>query len=41
MLRCLTGWSDVPDAGSITLMQSAAGGLSDGFSLPVHDMDGG
>ncbi|MCY3543598.1 MAG: transcription-repair coupling factor [Chloroflexi bacterium] len=26
-----------PSAGSITLMQSAAGGLSDGFSLPLHD----
>ena len=26
----------VPDAGSITLMQSAAGGLSDGFVLPVN-----
>ena len=30
------GLDDVPAAGSITLMQSAAGGLSDGFSLPVH-----
>ena len=30
------GLERVPDAGSITLMQSAAGGLSDGFSLPVH-----
>ena len=29
------GLERVPDAGSITLMQSAAGGLSDGFSLPV------
>ena len=29
------GLEDVPDAGSITLMQSAAGGLSDGFVLPV------
>ena len=27
----------VPEAGSITLMQSAAGGLSDGFVLPVGD----
>ncbi|MYE54728.1 MAG: hypothetical protein F4X34_05980, partial [Chloroflexi bacterium] len=27
----------VPDVGSITLMQSAAGGLSDGFSLPVRE----
>ncbi|MXY46908.1 MAG: transcription-repair coupling factor, partial [Chloroflexi bacterium] len=26
-----------PSAGSITLMQSAAGGLSDGFSLPLHE----
>ena len=31
------GLERVPDAGSITLMQSAAGGLSDGFSLPVGD----
>ena len=31
------GLDDVPAAGSITLMQSAAGGLSDGFSLPVGD----
>ena len=31
------GMERVPDAGSITLMQSAAGGLSDGFSLPVGD----
>ncbi len=30
------GLDDVPAAGSITLMQSAAGGLSDGFSLPVN-----
>ena len=30
------GLDDVPAAGSITLMQSAAGGLSDGFSLPVY-----
>ncbi len=29
------GLEGVPDAGSITLMQSAAGGLSDGFSLPL------
>ena len=35
------GLDDVPAAGSITLMQSAAGGLSDGFSLPLStDMDG-
>ena len=35
------GLERVPDAGSITLMQSAAGGLSDGFSLPLStDMDG-
>ena len=35
------GLESVPDAGSITLMQSAAGGLSDGFSLPLTtDMDG-
>ena len=27
----------VPEPGSITLMQSAAGGLSDGFSLPVSN----
>ena len=33
------GLDDVPAAGSITLMQSAAGGLSDGFSLPVHSGD--
>ena len=31
------GLDDVPAAGSVTLMQSAAGGLSDGFSLPVGD----
>jgi len=31
------GLERVPDAGSITLMQSAAGGLSDGFSLPVRE----
>ena len=31
------GLERVPDAGSITLMQSAAGGLSDGFVLPVGD----
>ena len=30
------GLDDVPAAGSITLMQSAAGGLSDGFALPVN-----
>ena len=30
------GLGRVPDVGSITLMQSAAGGLSDGFSLPIH-----
>ena len=30
------GLERVPDAGSITLMQSAAGGLSDGFSLPLQ-----
>ena len=30
------GLDDVPAAGSVTLMQSAAGGLSDGFSLPIH-----
>ena len=29
------GLERVPDAGSITLMQSAAGGLSDGFTLPI------
>ena len=29
------GLERVPDAGSITLMQSAAGGLSDGFAAPV------
>ena len=35
------GLDDVPAAGSITLMQSAAGGLSDGFSLPLStDPDG-
>ena len=35
------GLGRVPDAGSITLMQSAAGGLSDGFSLPLATyMDG-
>lgn len=28
------GLERVPDAGSVTLMQSAAGGLSDGFALP-------
>ena len=33
------GLDDVPAAGSITLMQSAAGGLSDGFSLPIHSGD--
>ncbi len=27
----------IPDAGSITLMQSAAGGLSDGFVLPLDE----
>ena len=31
------GLDDVPAVGSVTLMQSAAGGLSDGFSLPVGD----
>ena len=31
------GLERVPEPGSITLMQSAAGGLSDGFSLPVGD----
>ena len=30
------GLDDVPAAGSVTLMQSAAGGLSDGFSLPIY-----
>ena len=30
------GLDDVPAAGSITLMQSAAGGLGDGFSLPIY-----
>ena len=30
------GLDDVPAAGSVTLMQSAAGGLSDGFSLPIN-----
>ena len=30
------GLDDVPAAGSVTLMQSAAGGLSDGFSLPNY-----
>ena len=35
------GLDDVPAAGSVTLMQSAAGGLSDGFSLPLStDLDG-
>ena len=35
------GLERVPEPGSITLMQSAAGGLSDGFSLPVlTDIDG-
>ena len=35
------GLDDVPAAGSITLMQSAAGGLSDGFSLPLStDLEG-
>ena len=29
------GLDSVPNAGSITLMQSAAGGLSDGFSMPL------
>ena len=33
------GLDDVPAAGSVTLMQSAAGGLSDGFSLPIHSGD--
>ena len=30
------GLERVPDPGSITLMQSAAGGLSDGFALPIR-----
>ncbi len=30
------GLEGVPDAASITLLQSAAGGLSDGFTLPLH-----
>ena len=30
------GLDDVPAVGSVTLMQSAAGGLSDGFSLPIY-----
>ena len=30
----------IPDAGSITLMQSAAGGLSDGFVLPFDGKTG-
>ena len=30
------GLDDVPAAGSVTLMQSAAGGLGDGFSLPIY-----
>ena len=35
------GLERVPEPGSITLMQSAAGGLGDGFSLPVsNDMNG-
>ena len=36
MLRWRTGWSACLMPGSITLMQSAAGGLSDGFALPIH-----
>ena len=34
------GLEGVPAAGSITLMQSAAGGLSDGFALPIGIGDG-
>ncbi len=30
------GLERAPEVGTITLMQSAAGGLSDGFSLPLH-----
>ena len=33
------GLESVPEPGSITLMQSAAGGLSDGFALPVSTDD--
>ena len=36
MLCWLTGWMMFRAAGSVTLMQSAAGGLSDGFSLPIY-----
>ena len=31
------GLDNAPAAGSVTLMQSAAGGLSDGFALPMGD----
>ena len=41
-VELVEGLERVPAAGSITLMQSAAGGVSDGFALPVlADMDGG
>ena len=39
-VELVDGLERVPAAGSITLMQSAAGGLSDGFALPIGIGDG-